>query len=78
MFFFVNLAAGQFSSEGPITVWKMNPLFQGLGYAMFLMSTLVGIYYNIILGWALYFLYSSFTTKLPWSSCDNAWNTIGM
>jgi len=75
--FLMELAAGQFSSEGPITVWKMNPLFTGLGYAMFLMSTLVGIYYNIILGWALYFLYSSFTfDSLPWSTCDNPWNTV--
>lgn len=44
---------------------------------MFLMSSLVGIYYNMILAWALFYLLSSFTSHLPWSSCDNWWNTEG-
>lgn len=73
--FFLELAFGQFASEGPITIWKISPLFQGVGYAMFLLSTLVGIYYNMILAWALFYLVSSFTSDLPWSSCDNWWNT---
>lgn len=33
-------------------------------------------FYNVILSWALYFFCASFTTKLPFSSCDNEWNTI--
>uniref|UniRef100_T1KQK1 Transporter n=3 Tax=Tetranychus urticae TaxID=32264 RepID=T1KQK1_TETUR len=73
--FFMELAFGQYASEGPITIWKISPLFQGLGYAMFLMSGLVGIYYNMILAWAMFYLFSSFTDKLPWSSCENEWNT---
>lgn len=27
--FFFELALGQFASEGPITVWKINPMFYG-------------------------------------------------
>ncbi|XP_076352499.1 sodium- and chloride-dependent glycine transporter 1-like [Tachypleus tridentatus] len=73
--FFLELAFGQFASEGPITIWKIAPLFQGLGYAMVLMSFLVGIYYNMILAWSLFYLFSSFTSQLPWSSCENWWNT---
>ncbi|XP_023241236.1 sodium- and chloride-dependent glycine transporter 1-like isoform X1 [Centruroides sculpturatus] len=73
--FLLELSFGQYASEGPITIWKISPLFQGVGYAMFLMSSLVGIYYNMILAWALFYLFSSFTTHLPWSSCDNWWNT---
>lgn len=73
--FFLELAFGQFASESPITIWKISPLFQGIGYAMFLMSTLVGVYYNMILAWALFYLGSSMTSVLPWSSCDNWWNT---
>lgn len=76
--FFMELAFGQYASEGPITIWKISPLFQGLGYAMFLMSALVGIYYNMILAWALFYLISSFTSELPWSSCYNHWNTNGL
>ncbi|XP_042907514.1 sodium- and chloride-dependent glycine transporter 1 isoform X3 [Parasteatoda tepidariorum] len=73
--FLMELSFGQYASEGPVTIWKICPLFQGLGYAMFIMSGLVGIYYNMILAWALFYLLSSFTTHLPWSSCDNWWNT---
>ncbi|GFY05794.1 sodium- and chloride-dependent glycine transporter 1 [Trichonephila clavipes] len=74
--FFLELSFGQYASEGPITIWKISPLFQGIGYAMFLMSTLVGIYYNMILAWALFYLISSLRSTLPWSSCDNWWNTV--
>lgn len=73
--FFMELSFGQYASEGPVTIWKISPLFTGIGYAMFLMSGLVGVYYNMILAWAMFYLLSSFTTKLPWSSCDNWWNT---
>ncbi|GFV96831.1 sodium-dependent proline transporter [Trichonephila clavipes] len=73
--FLMELSFGQYASEGPVTIWKICPLFQGLGYAMFLMSALVGVYYNMILAWALFYLMSSFTSHLPWSSCDNWWNT---
>ncbi|XP_054156343.1 sodium- and chloride-dependent glycine transporter 1-like isoform X2 [Oppia nitens] len=73
--FLLELGFGQYASEGPITIWKVSPMFQGLGYAMFLMSGLVSIYYNMILAWGLFYLVSSFTTTLPWKSCDNFWNT---
>ena len=76
--FVLELGFGQYASEGPITIWKVSPMFQGLGYAMFLMSGLVSIYYNMILAWGLFYLVSSFTTSLPWSSCDNWWNTDGI
>ena len=41
------------------------------------MNAYVGIYYNVVVAWAIYFLYSTFTTlpDLPWSTCDNEWNT---
>ncbi|RWS12589.1 hypothetical protein B4U79_04982 [Dinothrombium tinctorium] len=73
--FLMELSFGQYASEGPITIWKISPLFQGLGYAMFLMSALVCIYYNMIIAWALFYLFSSFASPLPWSNCENPWNT---
>lgn len=36
----------------------------------------MGMYYNTIIGWAVYYLYASLTSKLPWTSCGNAWNTL--
>ncbi|KAK2715135.1 sodium- and chloride-dependent glycine transporter 1-like isoform X2 [Artemia franciscana] len=73
--FFMELAFGQYASEGPITIWKICPLFQGIGYAMFSISFLVAIYYNVIVAWSFYYLFASFTNELPWSHCENDWNT---
>ena len=56
----------------------MTPIFKGIGYAMFLMCTFVGIYYNMIVAWSIYYLYNSFLNlkNVPWSHCDNQWNTL--
>ncbi|KAL1140832.1 hypothetical protein AAG570_000760 [Ranatra chinensis] len=35
----------------------------------------MGMYYNTIIGWAVYYLVASLRTQLPWTSCHNPWNT---
>ena len=47
----------------------------GIGFATTIIVFLLNIYYNVILAWAFYYLFSSFTTVLPWSHCNNIWNT---
>ncbi|XP_041356928.1 sodium- and chloride-dependent taurine transporter-like [Gigantopelta aegis] len=73
--FFLEVSLGQFMSEGGIGPWKICPLFQGVGYASAVIVFLLNCDYNIILAWAFYYLFSSFTSVLPWSNCDNEWNT---
>ncbi|GFY59060.1 sodium- and chloride-dependent glycine transporter 2 [Trichonephila inaurata madagascariensis] len=71
--FFLEMSFGQFASLGPISIWKICPLFKGLGYGMVMVSGIVCIYYNIIIAWTLYYIYQSY--NVPWATCDNWWNT---
>lgn len=45
------------------------PSGAGVGVAMLIVSSLVSLYYNVIIAWAFYYLGSSFRSPLPWS-CD--------
>ncbi|KAK0062226.1 sodium- and chloride-dependent taurine transporter [Biomphalaria pfeifferi] len=73
--FFLEVAIGQFMSEGGIGPWKIAPLFKGIGYASAVIVFLLNCEYIIILTWAFYYLFASFTSTLPWSHCENEWNT---
>ncbi|MBN3290664.1 SC6A2 protein, partial [Polypterus senegalus] len=73
--FYMELALGQFNREGAATVWKICPIFKGVGYTVILIALYVGFYYNVIIAWSLYYLYSSFTQDLPWQMCGNSWNS---
>ncbi|XP_064638944.1 sodium-dependent proline transporter-like [Lineus longissimus] len=68
--FFLELSLGQFTSSGPFTCWSFAPMFTGVGVAMVIVSGLVAIYYNMIIAWSLFYMFASFTSELPWSSCD--------
>ncbi|XP_069848892.1 sodium- and chloride-dependent GABA transporter 2 isoform X1 [Dipodomys merriami] len=74
--FFLETALGQYTSQGGITAWrKICPLFEGIGYASQIIIILLDIYYIVVLAWAFFYLFSSFTTDLPWGSCHHEWNT---
>ncbi|GFS85328.1 sodium- and chloride-dependent glycine transporter 2 [Nephila pilipes] len=71
--FFLEMSLGQFGSLGPIAIWKISPIFKGLGFGMAIVSAVVCVYYNVIIAWALYYIYQSYSVS--WSSCENSWNT---
>ncbi|XP_043244529.1 sodium-dependent dopamine transporter-like [Amphibalanus amphitrite] len=74
--FFMELCIGQFNRKGAITCWgNLVPLFKGVGYAVVLIASYVDLFYNVILAWSLRYFFSSFTSKLPWTNCNNTWNT---
>ncbi|XP_069075861.1 sodium-dependent dopamine transporter [Pleurodeles waltl] len=74
--FYMELALGQFNREGAAGVWKICPIFKGVGFTVILISLYVGFFYNVIIAWALHYLFSSFTTELPWIHCNNSWNSL--
>ena len=48
---------------------------------MFFISVGIGLYYNVIIAWTLYYfgatLASLFDDALPWVTCHNDWNSDG-
>ncbi|XP_042223468.1 sodium- and chloride-dependent GABA transporter 1-like isoform X2 [Homarus americanus] len=68
-------ALGQFSSCSCFTLYEVCPIFKGVGYATFIMNLVFVAVYSVVIAYPLVFLYNSFSTKLPWSSCGNTWNT---
>lgn len=49
--------------------------FTGIGYATQVIVGYLNIYYIVILSWALFYLFSSFSSVLPWANCNNPWNS---
>ncbi|KAK3082660.1 hypothetical protein FSP39_001726 [Pinctada imbricata] len=71
----LEVGLGQYTRLGGLAAWNICPLFQGIGVATLVVDVLVNLYYIIILSWAAYYLVHSFSTVLPWSTCNNDWNT---
>nr|XP_027213255.1 sodium-dependent dopamine transporter-like [Penaeus vannamei] len=48
---------------------------KGVGFQVVCIAFYVDFFYNVILAWSLRFFFASFTTELPWTNCNNEWNT---
>ncbi|XP_012219206.1 sodium- and chloride-dependent glycine transporter 1 [Linepithema humile] len=75
---FMELSLGQYASLGPVAAYKQFcPLLCGLGYGMVLVSSVVMLYYNLIIAWTLYYMFASVVGgwELPWSKCEKEWST---
>ena len=51
------------------------PPSTGIGYSSVIIVSMMSINYIVILAWTLFYLAHSFTSNLPWASCNNTWNT---
>ncbi|XP_060928283.1 sodium- and chloride-dependent GABA transporter 1 [Limanda limanda] len=75
---FLEFSIGQYTRLGPVpALAKMCPLFKGVGLATVVLSFVYSTYYNVLMSWALYYLFNSFGATLPWMSCNNTWNVVG-
>eukprot|EP00794_Sanderia_malayensis_P003630 gene3630-4144_t len=74
--YYLEVSIGQYYSRGPIQTWRaMCPLFTGIGYAMVTVCFLISIYYNVIIGWILFYLFDSFRKDVPWRTCRHEWDS---
>ncbi|XP_061585128.1 sodium- and chloride-dependent GABA transporter ine isoform X2 [Cololabis saira] len=74
---FMEFAIGQYSRLGPVhALAKICPLLKGVGLATVVISFVFSTYYNVLMSWALYYLFNSFGSSLPWMSCNNTWNVV--
>ncbi|XP_054905309.1 sodium- and chloride-dependent GABA transporter ine [Poeciliopsis prolifica] len=75
---FMEFAVGQFTRLGPVHAFaKICPLSKGVGLATVVISFVFCTFYNVLMGWAFFYLFNSFRGTLPWSSCNNTWNVVG-
>ena len=48
----------------------------GIGTAMVTISVLVGIYYNVIMAYTLFYMGASWASQVPWSYCNADWASL--
>ena len=62
----------QFSMDYMLKTSYPHP---GIGYSMLLIVIGIGLYYNVIIAWIIYYLIEVFISlpsgKLPWTTCGN-------
>lgn len=57
--FFMELALGQMLTIGGLGIFKIAPIFKGIGYAAAVMSCWMNVYYIVILAWAVFYFFMS-------------------
>ncbi|XP_055795513.1 sodium-dependent neutral amino acid transporter B(0)AT2-like [Salvelinus fontinalis] len=68
--FFLELSVGQRVRRGSIGVWNyISPRLGGIGFASCVVCFFVALYYNVIIGWSLFYFSQSFQQPLPWHEC---------
>ncbi|OWF52121.1 sodium- and chloride-dependent glycine transporter 2-like [Mizuhopecten yessoensis] len=73
--YFLEIMTSQFSGKGTWRVWDFCPLFRGFGIAFLVINWIVAAYTMLHKPWIIEYIIASFSAKLPWTSCDNEWNT---
>ena len=56
-------------------IHECKKLNLGVGYCAVFIAFYVSFYYNVIIGWSLYYAANSLALTLPWTTCNNTWNT---
>ncbi|WAR17586.1 SC6A9-like protein [Mya arenaria] len=73
--YYLEVCLGQFTGKSAGLAFECCPLLKGIGVLQVMLSLTVLWYVIMVLAWVCYFLYSSFFPVLPWTTCNNQWNT---
>ncbi|KAL4240385.1 hypothetical protein ACF0H5_001175 [Mactra antiquata] len=73
--YYIEVCLGQFTGQSPGAAFEFCPLFKGIGFLMVSLSFNILWYYVSIMGWVQYYFVQSFFDPLPWTTCNNWWNT---
>lgn len=63
-FFSLQLCLGQQMCAGPLDMWRISPIFRGVGIALLFGHALLGVYTIMPVSWMFTFFRDSFITKL--------------
>ena len=70
--YFLESALGQYAGQGPSRVYgRMAPALKGIGFSFVWAAFFLAMYYNVIVSWAIFYLFSGFQSPLPWANCAN-------
>lgn len=73
---YLEMCVGQYHRKGNITLWsKVNPYMKGIGIASLLVCCYITLYYATIIAHSVFYFFASFREVMPWSTCNNYWNT---
>ncbi|XP_050348818.1 sodium-dependent transporter bedraggled isoform X1 [Nymphalis io] len=61
--FTLHLCLGQVLESGPVDMWRISPIFQGVGITLLLIQAVIGIYSIIGLSWIFVYFRDSFITS---------------
>ncbi|KAF7634743.1 hypothetical protein Mgra_00005891 [Meloidogyne graminicola] len=72
--FIMEVTVGQYLQRGAMEMWKMCPIFKGVGIGNVVIAFMCIAYFCVIVSWAVFYMISSFNSTFPWETCDNYWN----
>ncbi|XP_018013754.1 uncharacterized protein LOC108670774 [Hyalella azteca] len=68
----LHVALGQHTGLGALQLWKVAPIFQGVGVSLVLAQLVLGVYCSVPIAWLFVYFNDSFFTDqdaFSWSSC---------